>query len=328
MTNKNVVYLKNENLKTIKEGFEGVPFKKGRFLGEFESRKGDIKTKYKSITAFIKNDLRKELRKEKSTALNIQEKKTLKKEGDFIVWLGHSSFLIQLENKKILTDPCFSTPPLMRRITKAPFKIKDMGHIDYMLISHGHHDHLDTKTIKSAGHFISNALVPLKMGKLIRRTNRHIKIQEAAWYQKYETEDVEVFLMPAHHWHKRTPFDINSVLWGSFVIKGGSKTIYFAGDSGYNTHFKEIAKIFGPIDIAIMPINPPYIIGGSHMTHQETILALKELDAKTVIPMHYGTFKLTTESSHELMSWYKKLNTDKKVEGNLLMPSIGEMLKL
>ncbi len=209
-----------------------------------------------------------------------------------------------------------------------PVHIKELGDIDYLLISHGHHDHLDLKTIKAAKNSIKEALLPLKMGRLIKRANHHLKIQEAGWYQQYKTEGVDIIFLPALHWHRRTPFDTNKILWGSFIIKDKRRCIYFAGDSGYNIHFKEIGEMFAPIDYALMPINPPFIIGGSHMNHDETIKAIRELDSKIVIPMHYGAFKFTRETSSELILWFKDLEYAQKTKGKTLMPAIGEIINL
>ncbi|WP_200762346.1 MBL fold metallo-hydrolase [Nitrosophilus alvini] len=322
-------YLKNENLKSIKPGFKGVPYKRGRFAGEYEARSKKITTKSKSIVRFIERTIKKEKNIEETLLPVIEDKGFLEKKEDFIVWLGHATFLMQISGIRIITDPCFSSIPFKKRLMPAPLHIKELGSIDYMLISHGHHDHLDIKTIRYAGNQIKEALVPLKMGRLIKRANRHIKVQEAGWYQQYNTKkEVEIYFLPAHHWHRRNPFDYNKVLWGSFVIRNSDKTIFFAGDSGYNKHFKEIAEIFGKIDYAIMPINPPYVMEGSHMTHSETIKAIKDLNPDYIIPMHYGAFKLTVESVDELIQWFKNLKNHPGIHAETLMPAIGEVIEI
>ena len=325
-----IKFLKNPKLTTIKNDFLGVPYKRGRFIGEFNAREIKIKYKTKNILLFIKKFLKKEIEIEKTPLPIIKDRSFLKEKKDFIIWLGHASFLIQCNQKRFLIDPCFSSMPFKKRITPAPFHIKELGKIDYLLVSHGHHDHLDLKTIKYAKNQIKEALLPLKMGRLIKRVNSHIQFQEAGWYQKYDIKekDIEVFFLPAHHWHRRNFFDYNRVLWGSFLIKCRDKNIFFAGDTGYNVHFKEIKRIFKKIDIAIMPINPPYVIPGSHMTHSETVIALKELSPKYIIPMHYGAFNLTAESTSKLLSWFKNLEKVEGIDSNLILPSIGEIVKI
>ncbi|WP_281950640.1 MBL fold metallo-hydrolase [Nitrosophilus kaiyonis] len=323
---QNIKFLKNPKLKTIKKDFVGVPYKKGRFVGEFNSREKKIASKTKNVISFIKKFIKKEIEIEKTPLPIIKDRSFLNEKRDFLIWLGHASFLIQCNGKKFLTDPCFRSMPIKKRVTPAPFHIRELGTIDYLLVSHGHHDHLDLKTIKYAKNQIKNALLPLKMGRLIKRANSHINYQEAGWYQKYDIKekDIEIFFLPAHHWHRRNFFDYNRILWGSFLIKCKNKTIFFAGDTGYNVHFKEIKKIFKNIDIAIIPINPPYIITGSHMTHSETITAIKELSPKYIIPMHYGAFNLTKESTSQLLSWFKNLENNESINAKLLIPQIGE----
>lgn len=322
-----ITYLKNETLETIKPGFAGVPSTRGRFVGAFDSRSGRARGRLGATAQFVRRTLRRERREEESSMAILRDRRFLASGRPGIVWLGHASFLIDLGGKRLLTDPCFSDIPLKKRLSPAPFHIRELGDIDYLLVSHGHHDHLDTRTIRAAGDAIGEALVPLKMGRLIRRANRAVPVQEAGWYQKYKTEGVEVFLLPAHHWHRRTAFDYNRVLWGSFIIRGGGKTLYFAGDSGYNVHFKEIGEMFD-IDYAIVPINPPYVVGGSHMSHGECVQALRDLKASHYIPMHYGTFKLTVESTNELVSWFGSLGEREGIGGRILLPTIGEAIWL
>lgn len=323
-----VVYLKNEELQTIKPGFMGAPYMRGRFRGEFESRSGKSMEKSKGIIRFLRKIGQKEEIVQSSTLPIIKDKSFLKKRENFIVWLGHASFLIQLDGKRILTDPCFGSSLLLKRHTPAPFHIRELGSIDYLLVSHGHKDHLDLAAVRSAGALIKEALVPLKMGRLIKRANPGIKVQEAGWYQQYKSDCLEIYLLPAHHWHRRTPFDFNRILWGSYIIRSGTKTIYFAGDSGYNVHFKEIGQLFSPIDYAIMPINPPYVIEGSHMTHTQTFEAIVDLGARKVIPMHYGTFKLTLESVDELLEWFKSLENHEQTKGKTMMVDIGDVMEI
>lgn len=323
----NIKYLKNEKLETIKAGFAGVPSKRGRFVGNFDARSGRAKGRLGASVQFVRRSFRRELHAETSSVAILRDRGFLSSKSPGIIWLGHASFLINLGGKRLLIDPCFSDIPFKRRLSPAPFHIRELGTIDYLLISHGHHDHLDARTIRAAGGAIREALVPLKMGRLIRRANGVVPVQEAGWYQKYETDGVEVFLLPAYHWHRRTAFDYNRVLWGSFIIRGGGKTVYFAGDSGYNVHFKEIGEMFA-IDYAIVPINPPYVVGGSHMNHAECLQALRDLKAKHYIPMHYGTFKLTVESANELAAWFGTLGEHEGVGGRILLPTMGEAIWL
>ncbi len=321
-----LIYRKNEALPTIKKGFKGVPVKRGRFVGEFDSRSGRGFRQIGDLAIFVKRFLTKEKGIAKTPLKVLKE--DIPKSKDFILWLGHATFFISVCGKKILTDPSFGSIPFKRRLTPPPYRLGELGEIDYLLVSHGHYDHLDLKSLKGASK-IKEALVPLGMGRLIGRVNKRVAIQEAGWYQRYDTEGVEIFFLPAHHWYRRGFFDYNRVLWGSFMISCKGVNIYFAGDSGYNRHFREIRELFGYIDIAIMPINPPYIVGGSHMSHKETLKAIKDLSPKKVIAMHYGTFDLTLESTKELAEWFKNLSKNELGEAyKVLLLEIGKPLLL
>ena len=214
---------------------------------------------------------------------------------DFICWLGHASFLLQIDGKRIITDPCLTAPPMMHRHTSLPLPIEQINP-DYILVSHGHYDHLDSDTVKHFDH--AKALIPLMMSDTIKEMNKSITTQERNWFEKYDTDErFEVYFLPSHHWHRRTLCDTNRILWGSYLIKTAHKTIYFAGDTAYSPHFKEIGKRFD-IDIAILPIGayePREIMKQMHMNPQEALQAYHDLGAKALIPMHYGTFDLTWE---------------------------------
>lgn len=245
----------------------------------------------------------------------------LQEEDDYIVWLGHASWLIQINRKKILTDPCLTAPPFVKRRTKLPIPIEAIKP-DYLLVSHGHFDHLDSKTLQYCSGAI--ALIPLGMTDLIKKMNSEIRCQEAGWYQQYKSnDDFEVSFLPAQHWHRRGSTDHNKVLWGSFLIKSQGKTIYFGGDSAYAKHFKDIGTLFGEIDIAILPIAayaPRWFMKSSHMNTKEAMLAYKDLNAQRLIPMHFGTFDLSDEPLGEPERLLKAVSTGK----NVTFLNIGE----
>ena len=288
-------YLKNPRLQIIKKGFLGNTLVDGTFQNLYG--KSDMSTLYDLLKWKLSSNPQKKIKDNEQYKLKvIKEPSILESKKDYICWMGHASFLIQINGKRILTDPCLTAPPLTKRYTELPFPIQDIKP-EYLLISHGHYDHLDSDTVKHLHHSV--ALVPLKMSKLIHKMNPTIITQEAGWYQRYHiAEDFDIYLLPAHHWHKRGLADKDEVLWGSFLIKTKHKSIYFAGDTGYSKHFKDIYKTFGKIDIAILPIGayaPRWFMRPSHMNPEEALKAYKDLHAKTLIPMHFGTFDLSDE---------------------------------
>lgn len=304
------MYAKNTKLKTIKANFPGNTIKDGEFVNLYgESGNNSIMDILK--WKLFSSNSQKKAKDEENYVLNVvKDISILEEKRDYIYWLGHASFLIQIDGKRIITDPCLTAPPLMKRLRPLPLEIKDLNP-DYLLISHGHYDHLDGETIKQFPK--CEALIPLKMGKLVKGMNDKIITQEAGWYQQYNlNEDFDITFLPAHHWHKRGLTDFNEVLWGSFLIKTKTKTIYFAGDTGYSKHFKHIHDTIGDVDIAIMPIGayaPRWFMRQSHIDPHEALQASKEMHAKTIIPMHFGTFDLTDEPLGEPERIFGKICT-------------------
>ena len=183
-------YLKNNKLTSIKSGFMGNVFKDNSFQNLYGT------SGMHSFTDLLKwkvgKNPKKYIKDNETYALEVVENaKVLENSKDYICWMGHASFLIQINGKNLITDPCLTTPPLMDRLTKIPLKISDIKP-DYLLISHGHFDHLDSDTVKQFHN--STALIPLQMGNLIKNMNPSISIQEAGWYQKYDiAEGFEVY---------------------------------------------------------------------------------------------------------------------------------------
>ena len=318
-------HLNNPTLETIKEGYGGNVLKDGKFENLFY-RPND-----KSLWDVLKwrwsdNPLR-DIKNAKSDFRYplIKNNPELKTDKNFIAWLGHATFLIQIDGKQIITDPVLFDIPMIKRLLPTPIHPKEINP-DYTLISHGHYDHLDIQTLE---HFPNTtALVPLKFSKLIDSISESMEIQEAGWFQKYSiNESFEIYLLPAHHWHSRYGIDRDEILWGSFLIKANGVTIYFAGDTAYSKHFKAINEVFGEIDYALMPVgayNPRWFMKESHIDPQDSIQAFKELGAKHFIPMHYGTYDLTDEPYDEPIELLKTLGID--IDYTIL--DIGGVLKI
>src|SRR5690606_13874676 len=123
-------------------------------------------------------------------------------------------------------------------------KIKN---IDYLLLSHGHRDHFDNKSLEIVlqQNPQAIALCPLNIGSLVRKLDKDRTIQEAGWYQQFLTDGLKITMLPALHWHRRHTSDFNEMLWGSFMIEGRDQKIFFAGDTAYGSHFSQICSVMG-----------------------------------------------------------------------------------
>lgn len=220
-----------------------------------------------------------------------------------ITWIGHSSFLIQIDGYNFLTDPVFSdrcTPIEFigpKRFRRIPFTLKELPRIDFVVVSHNHYDHLEYKTVS----YLKDSTVwciPKGNGEWFS-SNGVTNYIEFNWWDRFDfTDEFSVVFLPAQHWSKRT-FDDNKTLWGGFSILGKHKKIYFAGDTGYNSYlFKEIGQKFGGFDISLIPIGayePNDFLGHQHVNPEEAVIIHKEIKSKKSIGIHWGTFVLTKE---------------------------------
>lgn len=330
--NKNIRYLKNERLPVVKPGYRGNKLIDGKFANGDSLYQPEFSNVIK--WKLTKNPQRKEKEADIYTPSVHSGSDFVNSQEDMIVWLGHASFLIRLEGVTFITDPVLYDLPLIKRRVSLPCPPDQLRNINFLLLSHGHRDHLDERSIKTLvkNNSAIRAMVPLKAGKLLREIERELPYQEAGWYQQYDLppSGVEVYFLPASHWHRRGLLDMNKVLWGSFLIKTGKTTIYFAGDTGMNSHFEEIEHLFGPIDICIMPVGaykPSFLMQKSHLNPHEAIRAFNMLRGGTFIPMHYGTFDLSDEPPSEPVRLLEQLAAGGLLQ-DLRIPAIGEPILL
>lgn len=215
-----------------------------------------------------------------------------------ITWLGHSTFLIQVAGINIITDPIFSGSfPVFSRKTPLPIAPEQLPQIDVVLISHNHKDHLDVPSLKILKHHDPLFLVPEGNSRLLKRYGCE-RVVEKTWWESEVVDtligsSLKITFLPAIHWASRGIFDVNTTLWGSWLIEGAGQKIYFAGDTAYGDHFSLIAQRYGPIDIALMPIGPNeprQFIAEAHINAAEAVQAFIDLRAQHFVPMHWGTF--------------------------------------
>jgi L-ascorbate metabolism protein UlaG (beta-lactamase superfamily) len=253
---------------------------------------------------------------------------------DCIVWLGHASFFIRLAGVTMLIDPVFFNVSLIRRLSPLPVLPEQFKGLDYVLISHDHRDHCDEKSIRllAGNNPEATWLTGLNMGKLLKGFNGSDKIQSAGWFQQYKTgEHIKITYVPSRHWGRRSVNDTNLRLWGGFVIEGLGETIYFCGDSGYGGHFADMSRAFPKIDYCLVGIGaykPEFFMGQSHTSPSDAIRAFQDTKAKTMIPMHYGTFDLSDEPVGDPLRVLKRLEEEENLKEKVKHLKVGEMVQI
>jgi N-acyl-phosphatidylethanolamine-hydrolysing phospholipase D len=219
-----------------------------------------------------------------------------------ITWIGHSSFLIQVMGRNILTDPVFSkrVSPVSflgpKRQAPLPLGLKDLPPIDAVIISHDHYDHLDKATIKFLGNK-PKYFVPLKLLTWFNDLDI-TNVVEMDWWDSAVFDSIRFIEVPAQHFSGRAPFEFNKTLWAGWLIETAKGKIYFAGDTGYSPHFREIAQKVGKIKVVLMPIGayrPRWFMKTMHMDPPDAVQCFIDLDAEYAIGMHWGTFKQSDE---------------------------------
>lgn len=230
-----------------------------------------------------------------------------------LTWIGHATFLIQFSGLNILTDPQFSerASPVSwagpKRVVPPALQISDLPDIDAVIISHDHYDSLDTESIVALSkHNHQRALtfiVPLGMKPWFDDLHLNsIKVVELDWSETHTINGVTFTAEPSQHWSKRSLFDTFQRLWASWVIAGNNNKIFFAGDTGYAKHFKDIGEKYGGFDLALLPIGayePRWFMKSHHVNPEEAVKIHTDINADYSVAMHWGTFILTDEPLDE-----------------------------
>lgn len=249
-----------------------------------------------------------------------------------VTWFGHSSYLIRTAGMHILVDPVFSGFASPIPVSGKSFKgsdvytVADMPPIDVLIITHDHYDHMDFKTIMQ----LDPKLICTSLGVGAHLRHWEVdekKIVEFDWWESQQLADgVQLTATPARHFSGRglTRF---KTLWSSFVLQSPQARIFIGSDSGYDDQFTKIGQQFGPFDIALLECGQynegwPQI----HMMPEETVQAAADLQAKVLMPVHWGKFALSLHTWDEPI---KRLTARAKETGMpIATPKIGETVVL
>ncbi len=260
--------------------------------------------------------------------------RSLVRDKDIVIWLGHSSYYLQLAGKRILIDPVLSpyASPffLFNRAFEGTnvYQVSDMPDIDYLLITHDHWDHLDYPTVKMLESRVGKVICGLGVGfHLLEWGYPANKIVEADWFAKLKNpEGVDIHVLPARHFSGRGLVR-NRTLWVSYALVSPKRRIFVSGDTGYGPHLKQIGETLGRFDLAILE-NGQYDKRWAyiHMMPEETAQAAVEIGAKALLPAHSGKFAISNHAWKDPFIRLARASYDKPYK--LLTPVIGEPVYL
>lgn len=321
-------FTSNAALKTVVPGWPGTPLdEQGLFINHEIPTVLSLREILKYL--FQRNPQREIKRHDPWRISVLKDERWLNDASDKLVWIGHASFFIQISGIRILIDPMFFNLTVAKRFSDLPVDPAKLLNIDYILVSHAHYDHCDKKSIKllAARNPKAEVLCGLKLNDLISKWVSN-PVQSAGWYQQYQTKDkLRITFLPSRHWANRSPFDVNKTLWGGFMIQCEGKCIYFSGDSGFGSHFRDIGAAFPTIDVALIAAGayaPTWFMGQHHQDPYKALEAFHDTRAKNFIPFHYGTFDSADEPMGEPERILNKLNKEGKIRNTLKILKVGE----
>lgn len=271
----------------------------------------------------------------------IPERGSIEEEKPWALWINHSTYLIHIQGRHLLTDPIFSNrcsplPPLGPKRHHLPgLSIEQLPPIDYVLISHDHYDHLDKKSVLQLQSRFPKILwiVPRGVKKWFLQFG--IKnVVELAWWEQISINSLfKVTAVPAQHFSGRVSTQFNKTLWLGWVVEDllSNKKVYFAGDTGYNQNdFKRIGEKFAPIDLALIPIgsySPRKFMAPVHVEPKDAVRIHREVGSALSLGMHWKTFCLSDEPMHQPpYDLYRSLEAEKVDPSTFLAPEPGRKI--
>lgn len=254
--------------------------------------------------------------------------------NNMVFRLGHSTVLLKLRNEFWITDPVFAerASPVQwagpKRFHQPPISIDELPPIKAVILSHDHYDHLDHAAIMKLADKAEYFLTPLGVGdRLIDWGITPAKVQQLDWWQSTEVGGIRFVATPAQHFSGRSLSDGNRTLWASWAILDNDMRVFFSGDSGYFDGFKRIGEKYGPFDLTLMEtgaydVNWP----GVHMQPEQTLQAHIDLNGRSLLPIHNGTFDLAMHAWYEPFDRIVALATAHGVP--ISTPQMGEPVSI
>ncbi|MEX1139874.1 MAG: MBL fold metallo-hydrolase [Bacteroidota bacterium] len=248
-----------------------------------------------------------------------------------VTFINHATVLIELNGLRILTDPIysFSVSYFLPRLKKPGIPFPKLPPIDLVAISHDHYDHLNLRTLRRLARAHSpSILLPRGLGSFGVRTGFE-DVRELDWWETLEHRGLSITCVPARHFSGRTPWSRNRSRPSGYVFQAPGSAVYFAGDTAYSETFKEIGQRFA-LDIALLPIGaykPHAWFKNIHLNPHDALQAFFDLRARMLIPIHWGTFKISDEPMQEPPEWLMREARARGVEERVRVLVNGECVR-
>ena len=215
-------------------------------------------------------------------------------------WIGWATVLVEIDGRRVLTDPIWSercSPSTLvgpKRLHEVPIALADLPHVDAVVISHDHYDHLDMPTIRFLASRGTMFYVPLGVGAHLARWNvPPMQIHDLAWNESATIHGLTLTATPARHYSGRNPMHNNETLWASWVIQGPAHRVFFSGDTGYFDGLKTIGERHGPFDLTLIKIGAyDHSWRDIHFEPEASVQAHRDVRGRVMLPVHWATFNL------------------------------------
>ena len=252
-----------------------------------------------------------------------------------VTWLGHSTVLIEIDGRRVLTDPVWgprASPSRLigpKRFQPVPVALKSLPSIDLVVISHDHYDHLDYPTIRAMAKIDTMFVTSLGVGAHLEAWGvRPERIAELDWWESFSLpgSDLTITAAPSQHFSGRHIGDRNATLWSSMVIRSSNHRVFFSGDTGLTDEYRTIAEKLGPFDLTMLEIGAFHPAWGDiHLGPDNAVEALSLLGGGNFLPVHWGTFALAMHEWDQPIE--RVLELERQGGFRLLAPRLGEAIE-